>query len=450
MNKITTFFKKYLGEERIEIKAWVLIFIVILNIIPVIQANIFSKTIGNSSSEITVGITFIIELALIVYYFIKYKIKFNKTTLKYMIAFSILIGIMLFTQIVMFFRGYFNARDIIDIGTKFCTITLLIISFTSLRIEKDELKNFFKFMIIIGIIACLYNLIYYSKEIVGLLDIKNSYSVHIKSFFANRNQYGLFLMMVIMSNFYLLANEKNKKNIIIYIITILILLCNMVFTMSRTALGGTVFFILISLFSLLKGKRRIITILSIICIAIVIGIIVFISAPDLIQKIENLFLRPETITTGGGRTKIWKEGVNIVVQENPISGVGRFSGVNQLNDYLRTLGLHTSQFHSVYIETLVSGGILAVIALIFMFVRNIYYLIKSQLLPKEKNIIICMIITFMIVGLVESCRFSMGYVDTIFTIMFFSIPVLVIEQAKYDKINKKEVPDGSETKEDER
>lgn len=449
MNKVTTFLKKYLGKERIEIKAWLLIIIVILNVLPVIQANLFSKTIGNSSSELTVGITFVFELLLIAFYFIKYKIKFNKTTLKYMIVFSALIVILLITQIVIYFKGIFNARDIIDIGAKFCTITLLIIAFTSARIEKEELKKFFKFMVILGMIACLYNFIYYFSEIVGLLDIKNSYSVHIKSFFGNRNQFGLFLMMVTMSNFYLLVNEKNKNNIIIYIITIIILLCNMLFTMSRTALGATAFFLIISLVSILKGKRRFIAILSIIGVAIVIGISIFIIDPSLSQKIENLFIRPETITTGGGRTKIWQEGITIVLRENLISGVGRFAGVDQLNNYLLTLGLHTSQFHSVYVETFVSGGILALIALIFMFGRNIYYLAKSRLPLEEKNVIICMIVTFMIIGIVESCRFSMGYVDTIFTLMFFSIPILQIEQAKYLNFKEEEVENEQSTKENE-
>ena len=76
MDKIKKLIQNYMGEERIPIKAWLLDIIVLLNIIPVIQANLFTKTKGNSSSQLYVGITFVVEIILICWYFIKFKIKF--------------------------------------------------------------------------------------------------------------------------------------------------------------------------------------------------------------------------------------------------------------------------------------------------------------------------------------------------------------------------------------
>lgn len=65
----------------------------------------------------------------------------------------------------------------------------------------------------LGIIASLINILFNYKIIMKLSTLTNSYNANLSSFFPNRNQFGTFMLMMIIS-ISLLLHFKEKGNII--------------------------------------------------------------------------------------------------------------------------------------------------------------------------------------------------------------------------------------------
>ena len=60
-------------------------------------------------------------------------------------------------------------------------------------------------------LACAYNIISNAENILLISNITNSYHVDFKSFFVNRNQFGSFLMVSLIAQFYLWHFNEVKK-----------------------------------------------------------------------------------------------------------------------------------------------------------------------------------------------------------------------------------------------
>ena len=406
--------KKIINKK--EINGNIIVFIIFINIFPIIMANIFKKT----SSAVPVAIIsmiYVFQTILILAYFFKNKITLFDKTKKYIIILGIYTIIMILIQLYNYIIGELNVQDIINILSKFVTIFTLIILMTTVKINDKNLEKIYIFLVSLGGIACLYNFYFYREEIAGILNISSAYSVNIKSFFANRNQFGQFLCIAIIADFFLMKN--NKKNI--YKILCILFFINLMLTMSRTVIASAFIFVFTYFFLNKNAVNRMKYIAAIIMLVIIACILLNIFAPNIISGIDRIFFRTDTLDNASGRTEIWKIAVTNVLNNNPLFGIGRFRGIDILNEE----GLDFTQFHNVFVESLVSGGILEVILLIYLIYMIIKKVIKSDLITKEKNFYISSIIAFLSIAMFESCnRFSMGYVDTIFTIFFITIPIL--------------------------
>lgn len=250
----------------------------------------------------------------------------------------------------------------------------------------------------------------------------NEKYVGAKSFFAHRNQFAIFLYISIISNIFLIMRYGQKR----YIIPLIIFGVSLVLTISRTGMLCTAFFIFLFFVTTPKIKIRYKLLIFFIC-ACIGGAslkVVYEQHPDIAQKIEQVFIRTESIKNFTGRSWVWEIGINLINKSNKTMflGVGRFLGVKAL-DIIKFSNI--TQFHSFYIDMLVTGGIMELVYLISIYLVVIVKVLKSQMDKTFKAIYISVFISYAVYCSFESLgRFSIGCADTVCLIMFISIPLL--------------------------
>lgn len=244
-----------------------------------------------------------------------------------------------------------------------------------------------------------------------------------KSFFAHRNQFAIFLYISIISNIFLIMKYGQKR----YIIPLIIFGISLVLTISRTGMLCTAIFIFLFFVTTPKIKIRYKLLIFIIC-AILCGAsvkTVYENHPEIVQKIETVFIRKKSIKNFTGRSDIWKIGIDLVNQNNKTMafGVGRFVGTKAL-EAVKNYG-NITQFHSFYVDMLVTGGIMEVVYLISIYMWVIVKVLRSNMENKFKTLYISTFISYGVYSAFESLgRFSIGCADTVCLIMFISIPLL--------------------------
>ncbi len=412
----------FLKKIREKLNLPIILFIIILiNYIPLILPNMVSKE-SFGVGTIPMMICFIIEILMLVGYLFK-KVKIEKETKFNLILLSVITFVLLAFQAINFFTtGQVSFMDIINIGCIFINILLLIVLLLNVKIKEEYIYSFFKCIIYMSLAACLVNVILYFKEILITMGfIKSKEWVNIKSFFANRNQFAFFLYLGIISDFFVMQ----KSNKLIYKITLPIFLLNLLLTMSRTGIMAIIIlFGLMFLFTdKISKKTKIITIVSLCILAIIAFIAIKMYIPKLWNTIDKYFLRIERIKDLSGRTEIWKVGTDLLFSSpiNFIFGVGRFQSTKLLN----IDGKVFTQFHNIYIDLLLTAGLVGFLYFGFIYFTIIKKVLKSDLDKKFKRLYLVMYITYGIYIMFESFgRFSIGSSDTICLIFFLTIPLL--------------------------
>lgn len=395
----------------------ILFIVVLINYIPLILLNMCTKeSVGVNT--IYIGICFLIELIILITFFYK-KIEIN-FDIKKQIAILTIISIVLFLiQIKNFIIKDYRIMDFINVGCQFINILLFFIFTKNIKINEEKIDCFMKAIILMGLVACINNMILYYSEILnffGILELKEK-AKHMKSFFANRNQFAFFLYLAIVANMYVLNKNKN----IFYKITFPILFLNIFFSMSRTGILIASMFLLIYIFMSDKiSKKSKIILLTTICIC---GIIFLVVLNCINPKLIENLVRIQSLPNLSGRTDIWERGINIIF-ENPINflfGVGRFKGIEVLKFKTKTF----TQFHNIYIDCLVTGGIIELIFIGYIYWYVIKNVINSNMDKSYKRLYISMFITYFIYIAFESFgRFSIGASDTLCLAFFVAIPLL--------------------------
>lgn len=398
----------------------ILFSIILINYIPLIIPNLFSKE-SHGVSMVLMGICFAIEIILLIMSLWK-NIEFtheNKKEINVLIGIS---AILIIVQIVKLISGNCNILDFFNIGCLFINILLLYICFTNLKVNEELIFSFMKGIMIFGLISCLANFVIYYKEIFQTI-LGINHKMYIKSFFANRNQFAFFLYISIIANVLLLIKE-NKKT---YKIILGFLIFNLFFSMSRTGIAVVVmFFALVFLFSNKISKKT-----KIICLTltIIFGIIMLVILYYLNPGLFEMLFRFSNVKNLSGRTAIWENGVKLLM-ENPINiifGVGRFQG----NEVLHIKDKSFTQFHNIYLDFLIAGGVLELIFIIYIFKNVIKKFNKSNIEEKYKKIYKIAFFTYFIYACFESVgRFSIGAVDALCLIFFVSIPLVYSNSIK--------------------
>lgn len=401
----------------------ILFSIILINYLPLIIPNALSKnSFGVSNSNML--ICYIIEIIILVIYFIKNRKNIDITReTKINCILLVLTTIVLFAvQVYNFFINEFEFMDILNIGCIFLNIFLLFICMLNIKIEEKTIYQFFKGIVFFTLLACIVNFILYHDNILGIFGIgKYDRALMIKSFFANRNQFAFILYLSIISNMIVIKKDKN----IFYKITLLVFLFSLYITMSRTGLlMGIILLGLLFLFSNIKMKVKLAIVICALIVTLFGGMYIYKNEPDIWKKIDNTILRIHEIKNLSGRTEIWERGVAILNKspQNILVGIGRFKSMEVLED---VNGRTFSQFHNIYLDTLITGGIMELLYFGYIFFVVIRKLHKSGIEKNIKKIYTATYITYAIYILFESFgRFSIGSSDTICFIFLITIPLL--------------------------
>lgn len=390
----------------------ILFYCILISLTPVLISTILIP--GFSSGiifTISVGSMFFIQAILLFFYFISNtKIKIERRLFLFAWIFMTSQAITLFVSSLTGFQ--INNFDFINVFVRFISLFLFVCLPSQLSISRKGLDRFMFSILMLGLIACVYNMIINFNGILNITNINNPYAVNFKSFFTNRNSFAQFLFFCMIANTYLYFSKKSIINWLCY----LILGLNLVVSLSRTVTASVCIFLLI--FFMLYYRKKIITqIFTLLSAVFMLSIIYF------NQKVNNfiveMFIREETGTSG--RSAIWETGFQILDQTSWTFGIGYLTSTS----LVASMGF-PNQFHNFYIETLVGGGILDLLLhlLIFIFVFNkVITIFKND--KATGTIYFSGLSALLFYSFFESASFfSMGYVDSIFRIFFITIPLL--------------------------
>ncbi len=397
----------------------IIIFIIIINILPVFISSTIIPGFNRTRSYLLLTIVvFLIQNLLILFYFYN-KIKINKDVIIYSLLFSLIQIITIILYLIK--NNTSNIMDILNVFVKFFSFFTIIGIFSKYKISKIQYSNFLKFLLFLGMIAIIFNFVRYYNEMLNIFYVNSAYEVKFNSFFINRNTYAQLLIFSFTSSFILYNQFKTKR----YLLYTFIILLNLIFTFSRSALLVVIIFIIS--YYILSLKRKIINIIPLFAIPII--IIILLSFSQINEFIINIMIRPQSGTTS--RVFLWRIGIDILAKNSIIFGVGNYKGIELMQSY----GFSQREFHNFYIETLVTGGILELIVYIIIFIE----IIKKVVKLKKADIIFYKWYVSLIVSIVfylffESASFlTIGYVGFLFTSIFILIPLTYYN---YNKLNK--------------
>ncbi|MCR8871009.1 O-antigen ligase family protein [Peribacillus frigoritolerans] len=390
----------------------ILFYCILISLTPILISTILIPGFRSGILfTLSVGSMFFIQAILLLIYFISHaKIKLDRSLFLFAWIFMTSQAITLFVSSLTGIQ--INNFDLINVFVRFISILLFVCIPLQFSISKKGLDSFMYSILMLGLVACAYNMIVNFNGILSITNINNPYAVNFKSFFTNRNSFAQFLFFCIIANTYLYFSKKSFINWACYFILGL----NLVVTLSRTVTASVCIFLLI--FFMLYFRKKVLTqIFTLISVGFLLFIIYF------NQKVSNfiveMFIREDTGTSG--RSAIWETGFQILDQSSFTVGIGYLTSTS----LVASMGF-PNQFHNFYIETLVGGGFIDLFLhlLIFIFVLN-----KVKTIYKNDRstgtIYFSGFLGLLFYAFFESASFfSMGYVDSLFRIFFITIPLL--------------------------
>ena len=232
----------------------------------------------------------------------------------------------------------------------------------------------------------------------------------------NRNTYAQFLFIMVISNFILINLENKNKT---YKLTLLILIINILLTMSRTTICALFIFFLVYYSKGIKSfkSRAFIIILSMIIIFFIM------SNNNLISFISNNFIRAEVGDTN--RSHYWRVGLDLISSHNFINGIGYYTALDMIK---------INQFHSFFIDTLIESGLMGLIFKILL-IAVIFIRVKKYLKIVRQDDYLSVIYAAYF-GLIFFCIFEsmnfflLGFTENQITIMFITLPMLYLNRLK--------------------
>lgn len=385
---------------------------ILLSLLPIfIVSTILPDFDSGIEYMLLVGILFVMQSAIMLYYFITSGIK---TIDMKCLLFSFIFTISQFiTFLISSLTMGINYLEIVNVFARFISVFIFLCIPSKMSISKDEFMRFMQFIVALGLVASLYNMIINFKEMLNILNISNPYEVNFSSFYSNRNSFAQLLFFSIVANTFLYSENKRKINLLYYLIYFI----NVFLTLSRTVLACVVIFLMV--LSYVYNMNRIKA--SVVVFIFIIGSIVLVTnKPEIRNFIIDMVVRKEHGTSG--RSELWFIAINILNEINWIFGVGYMSSM----DIIKSMSKDLQEFHSFYIETLVGGGIIDILLHCIIFVVIIRRVkIISRIDRKIGVIYLSAYISLLFYALFESASiFTMGYVGTLFTIFIVTIPLL--------------------------
>lgn len=238
-----------------------------------------------------------------------------------------------------------------------------------------------------------------------LSTIESVFDLYLQLGWGIGNEAGIMILVVMPFTFYQLSKSELKTSFI-YIVKILLMCVAIVFTTSRASylVGAIEFGMLFLLLFYYSKYKKIILLSGIIAIAII--SLVLIVDGDIISNLMSKVFKLKL--TGNGREEIWNGAIEIFKSSNlyKIFGKGVVAEFDSSNRMI--------VYHSTFLHTLATMGIIGVVLLICHFIRKYAYIFiyKSQFS------------LFLLVG--YFCVDVYGMVDNTYHMYYYMIVLCVI------------------------
>lgn len=352
--------------------------------------------------------------------------------------FLVLFVLFIFFQFVAIVNGYLIdsfllPNDIFNMFGKAIMIYTFVVIPLGQSISNNDFREFAERFTLLSFIICIFNVIDNISTIVNFFNISNSYQFTVTGVFANRNQFGAFMFIGIVAHTYLISMKATSKfDYIVYTLQF----TNLILSMSRGAMLATGVFLLFywGLHKHFITRHPLFSIFSFGTICI------FGANSGIWGFIQRNIIRSEV--GNSGRSDVWLLGLRIANRKfsSLFVGQGLFHGVS----IAQSSGMSFDQFHSLYVDTIVSGGIIELLFLIALFSYIVIKVVRSS------NGDLKWVCLSSLIGYLTLCFFesdsvmSVGYVDMINTIFFATVPLLIcnIENGAIDEIVKQSQPYG--------
>ena len=384
---------------------------VLVNLLPVVFASSFVKGFHRTSLySIVVGAAFATQCLILLRFF--FERNGLKVTRRILVAWVFSVPYLLTLLMSALSRGILNPFDLINVAARFISVSLLYVFPYEFSFSENGLKRFMTRIVVLACIASVYNTAINFRGILNIRYIASSYEVRFSSFFLNRNSFGQFLLFGMMANSLLWMKVPSARRWLVA--TYVLFAVNLFATLSRTAmLSCLVFF---SVFSFGKSRKKAIYLFVVLMASVTLILLVEITQFRS-EFIRNIVLRLDVGTTG--RISIWREGLEILSKTSWVFGTGYLLG--------RQFLVSGTQFHSFLIEALVGGGLVELIIL-FTFLMLLIMGVLRNLKGFDRDACVfysAAYAAFLCYSVFESPSFfSMGFVDTVFTVFFVTVPLV--------------------------
>ena len=445
-----TFIMKFLRINKILNLLIEINYLAIVFFTPIFFA-LFLKT--NNAFELNKIILFkILVLILLLLTVIKIIINFNKNILKNLFSnimlnkylFIILLFLIVLCLSTIFsidpqtsFNGLYTRQEgLVSYLFYFLFFILLIINVKN----NKQIKKIINISVFSSLVVCTYGLIQANGN-DPFIWIEST-KIRITSTLGQPNMLASYLLLVIPLNIYLLiSNKKLVLKIIYFIILISQLLC-LFFTYSISGFVGFIFgIIIVGIFYLYFNKikfKKNIKYLTFLILFFGLLIINFQNNSVLKSKLNNLF-NPKAGSTSA-RIDFWKASSK-AISKKPLLGYGLETQGDVLVEYYdKSWGIHSNvntvpnRTHNLFLDILLTSGIiglLAYLALLYLFLKLILRNIRNNNYKKLNFAILLSIVCYLI-----SLMFNFSFVvGEIYFWLLFAI-IIILSELKIDNQQK--------------
>lgn len=278
----------------------------------------------------------------------------------------------------------------------------------------NDVFTVFNLIIIIAIVATLYEFFFDLKSLAGLCKVL--YIDHdLNSFFSQRNGYGFLLALAVISCIFMYLQNKYKLR---YFLIGIYLLFNLAIVFSRDSYLTVIVFVLV--YFIFNIKKRHIQ-FGIFCTVLIALILLYCNIPTIKLFVDQKMIRQSAGLTG--RNQLWETAMSTL--DVPTVIFGRGLGASQA--ILQDSKISTAGFHNMYLNMIVSGGL--VLCCVFLYVM--FYAFRGCIAIMKTDQELGALFLAIIVSNLTHAGFELDdifnayFTSVLWTILSVSLPILL-------------------------
>lgn len=277
------------------------------------------------------------------------------------------------------------------------------------NLNPDKFNKLCLYFVFFVTFASIYNILINASSIANLTSATGPYEYNLQSFFENRNAFALLIAVGISLTVYLKSINYFSK--LKFAVIIALLLGNLVMTFSR---GGILFSaISVLFFYIFYGRFKNFFLYLIITIAILLFSLSYFGS----SFIQDNIIRSDSGLTH--RDTIQQDSIEYFLSHDTLLGSGESVRTYLKDDY------NVTSTHNTYLDILLTGGILKVVAYISLYAIVISRIKMVKRYNREAgSLLMALLITFLIYGTVETATpFLLSPTSAAITVFLFVVPI---------------------------